>query len=514
MLPDELFEEALRLCEESDELLRAGKPDEALRRLNFASDSLRSGDEPHGEANVLEAFARVYRATGHMDKAESSIRAALACWMKVEDRTEESRVLGLLASLRISQGDLEDGEFWLKSSLKVLRENGDRAGEADILRSLGALYLRKGELPLAEDHARQAIALFHELDDKVGEARTQGTYAQMLLRRAAFKEAHVAAERCQNLFEDVGHKQGVTSGMQVRSAIMRREGRLEDAEALLAELVKQKREMKDIAGEAGAMNTLGLVVFDIGGTRLNEAERHFLRAIELFNSVNDSQNAALSQQNLADLYMKRGRMNDAELVLRDALKIHERTGGVESQARSLSAIGSTLAGQGRLREALECLKESTELARQVNDTGLVIRMLCPWAELDLLMGKIGEPWTSLKTELAQSEPDADVTLRLVLPLSVRVAIVEEDLSNAEALLNEARQALDAEPETIRAILSAPTDRAQRAFDRAKSGQDLYFGFAPDEIESGLRQALIEHLKQTDLSMYDSLGDSVIEAMQG
>src|SRR5688572_2429252 len=110
-------EEVSVFCAEADTLVRAGKPDEAIRRLNFALDSMRHIDAPREQARVFEAFARVYRNSGQMAEAESSVRAALACYLKLDDRGEEARLLGELASIRISQGELEDGGYWLHSSL-------------------------------------------------------------------------------------------------------------------------------------------------------------------------------------------------------------------------------------------------------------------------------------------------------------------------------------------------------------------------------------------------------------
>lgn len=501
--------EASKLSEEADDLLRAGKPDEAIRRLNFALDSLRGKRDPRAEARVLEQFARAYRFTGAMDKAEQSTRAALACWMKVEDHAEEARVLGLLASLRISQGALEDGEFWLQSSLKVLRDSGDRAGEGDILRALSALYLRKGELTQAEAYARDAIKLFNELGDKIGEARTQGTYAQMLMRHSAFNEAHAAAERCQELFAELGHKQGVTSGMQVRAAIMRREGRLADAEQLLGEMIDQKREMKDVAGEAGAMNTLGLVVLATG-ERLNEAERHFLRAIELFNSVNDTQNAALSQQNLADLYQIRGRPADAEVVLRDALKIHRRTGGTESQARTLSAIGVVLCAQGRIDDALAAFDESIKLAHVVKDHGLLVSMQCPWVELMIMLGETEAGAAALEDALAHDHPGEDVMLRHALPVTARIALTRGDLQTANDVLRKGMDKLANEPPELQANLGEHLHRVKAAAD---SGEALFHGYIPSVIDESLRRALIARLKESNPAAYASLDPSIVQAME-
>ena len=54
-------EEVSTFCAEADALVREGRPGEAIRRLNFALDSMRGKDVPLAQGRVLEAFGRVHR---------------------------------------------------------------------------------------------------------------------------------------------------------------------------------------------------------------------------------------------------------------------------------------------------------------------------------------------------------------------------------------------------------------------------------------------------------------------
>ncbi len=139
-------EEVADFCNEADALVRAGDPDEAQRRLNFALDTLRNLVRPRAQARVLEAFAHLHRSVGRMAEAESALRAALACFLKLGDRAAEARMLGELASMRISQGDLEDGGFWVECpSIPGCSSQGDTVEEAlDMIRDAISACLEVG----------------------------------------------------------------------------------------------------------------------------------------------------------------------------------------------------------------------------------------------------------------------------------------------------------------------------------------------------------------------------------
>lgn len=477
--------DVVSFCDQADEHLRAGKPAEALRCLNFALDSLRAIDAPRIQARVFEGFERVHRATGQMVEAESAVRAALACYLKLGDRGEEARLLGELASLRISQGALEDGGYWLHSSLRVLIELGNRAGEAEIHRALAALHLRKGELDMAREHANTAIRGMIDVGDELGEARSLGVLAQIHMRHRDYAAAMQAAERSLQLFRKRGHRPGATSAMMISAAILRRLGRFNEAEKLLLEVREDKHAMQDVAGEAGVLNTLGLVVMDGEAERLGEAERHFLRAIELFNSLNDSQNAALSQANLAQLYQMLGRHADAEVVLRDAIKLHKRTGARESEMRAVRGLGGTLSAQGRLDDADAAYTEALSFARGFKDIPLLFECLCAWADLQIMRGKVDAAQAELDAT-ARDDVPATIRVTYLLPTQIRAALARRDVEAARLLIREAELALAGQPPEAQARLRATLDSAITATEAATSSNTwpLRNGFLPEELPRG------------------------------
>ncbi len=508
-------EEVADFCNEADALVRAGDPDEAQRRLNFALDTLRNLVRPRAQARVLEAFAHLHRSVGRMAEAESALRAALACFLKLGDRAAEARMLGELASMRISQGDLEDGGFWLQSALEVLRELDDRPGLAEIHRNIAALHLRKSELKTAEQEAEQAIDLFRALGDKQGEARTQGMLAQVLMRRSAYAAAHQAAERARELFEQEGHKPGAGSARMVIAAILRHEGRLREAEQLLTQLLAEKQAQQDRAGEAGILNTLGMVVMDFNDNRLQLAERRFLRAIEVFTAIHDSQNAALSQVNLADLYTMLDRPHDAETTLRDAIKLQQQTGARESEMRAVRSLGHVLAVQGRLDEAAQAYRDALDFARGHGDGALVHEFLAPWAELQLARGRLPEVRETVRRVEKNHPPTRALRIKYLLPVLARVALCVRDYESARAAVSEAELLLSEEPEEARPGLRGAIDEVLATIRVAEKADEwpLFNGYRPEEFAPGLRHALLAELKTARPEDYEELGPELLAAME-
>jgi tetratricopeptide (TPR) repeat protein len=471
--------EVASFCEQADERLRGGRPDEALRCLNFALDSLRGIDAPREQARVLEGFQRVHRATGQVIDAEKALRAALACYLKIGDRGEEARLLGELASLRISQGQLEDGGYWLQSSLHVLEELGNRAGEAEIHRSLAALHLRKGELEQAREHAAAALATMIDLGDELGEARTLGVMAQIDMRHGNFDAAMQATDRSLHLFRMHGHRPGASSAMMISAAILRRQGKLAEAEKLLLEVRAEKQEMHDVAGEAGVLNTLGIAVMDGEGARLGEAERHFLRSIELYNSLKDSQNAALTQTNLAQLYQKLGRYADVEVVLNDAIRQHRRTGASESEMRAVRALGAALSAQRKFDEAERAFTRALEFAREFGDSSLLCECVGGWADLKILRGEVAAAEAELARVPRESVP-AVSRVAYLLPSLIRAALARKDVAKARLLIREAEQASPGMTPGARAALDAAITATEAA--TSNEAWPLKNGFLPEEMK--------------------------------
>ena len=492
---EQMPEDVAAFCADADAHIRDGKPDDAQRCLNFALDALRTVNRPRAQARVLETLARLQRSTGHMSQAEGSLRAALACYLRLGDRAEEARLLGDLASMRINQGDFADGGFWLMSSLEVMRALNNRPGLAEIHRNLASLHFRTGDMPKAEEDSVLAIELYLSLGNTIGEARAQCMFAQILLRRSAFAAAHAAAERGLELFTREAHKPGASSARMIIAAILRHEGRLSEAEALLTEVLSEKRAMKDRAGEAGVLNTLGLVIVDMDKTRLRDAERHLLRSIELFREVNDPQNAAMTQVNLGDLYNHLGRHDDAENVIRAALKQFRKSGALESEKRVMRELGLTLILQGRIADADEAFRDALEFARSYGNGSMAADILPNWAELKILRGHSDEVREVAAAIEEQTAPTRAFQIRYLLPTHARIALAAQDIDAARALAAKAEQALTEEAEEARPGLRKPLDQILEAIKLTESEPEwpLFRGFRPNELAPALRKALIADL---------------------
>jgi tetratricopeptide (TPR) repeat protein len=112
--------------------------------------------------------------------------------------------------------------------------------------------------------------------------------------------------------------------------------------------------------EIGYLQTmLGTVQMKEG--RFADAEQTLHAALELFgkNIHGDHQYMASAEHYLGEAQLAQGKYREAEVVLRSAVERWKRTGApIWRSARSASALGEALQGQGRTDEAEQLLVDS------------------------------------------------------------------------------------------------------------------------------------------------------------
>jgi tetratricopeptide (TPR) repeat protein len=114
----------------------------------------------------------------------------------------------------------------------------------------------------------------------------------------------------------------------------------------------------DLEMQAKCLNNLGIRAFQEGQWQL--AATRYAEAAQRFRRVGDTANEANSRYNLADLHIRRGRFDDAEVLLNEALHLARVADDVELIALIARETGRMRLGQGRLAEAREAFLSAEE----------------------------------------------------------------------------------------------------------------------------------------------------------
>jgi tetratricopeptide (TPR) repeat protein len=300
---------------------------------------LRAAALPERDLCVAESrslLASVLYARGSYEEGESLEKAALAAKTAAGPAAAPQRRAGLrdVGLLLLKQGKYTEAEPFLRGVLEAIdREPAADAGAR--ARALQAL----GELLRAQDRYDEARARFQEARTELERAPAPdfarladvtSSLAGLYLDRAEYGDAEREARRFLDILDahpDVLTPERRVIGLNNLGEIYRRQGRLEDAEAILADALAAAR-------EALCPENPTLLFF---------------------------------RNNLAMLYADRGERERAEALYRESLEATERALGPRhpSVAQCLHDLGGLLQTSGRAAEAVPLVDRALAIREEV-----------------------------------------------------------------------------------------------------------------------------------------------------
>ncbi len=301
-----------------------------------AYEALSSGDDT--EMSVLSLHfsnsgdhERAYRyARAAAERADRSFAAAEAV-IHYERAVEAARHLNdvtdaELRRLYVALGEARQDAGLYNGSLVAYRQAGRLAGDDVVARAeihlrrararerAGALSLALGETTrgskLTTDHMEPEgqrvhaqllahAAIVHYRQQHLGEARRMGLMAAELAERCAAREA--LATSCNAIF--------------LAEVQLGRPG----AESWAERALELYEELGDLQGQAATANNLGVIAFF--ESRWEETLERYREAVESDRRTGRLLGAALTEANIAEVLVSQGRLDEAEPLLRNAVRV-------------------------------------------------------------------------------------------------------------------------------------------------------------------------------------------------
>ena len=395
----------------------------ALRRMDpmAARDHLQAAvNSDPGNALIHSALADAWTALGYGLRANEESRRAyelssslsrldqLAIEARYRSNAQQwDRAIEIYRSIfRLFPDSLEDGLNLARAQLRAMKT----ADSISTLRELRRLPIPGGNDPridLLEAQDAGTTGNFTETRDyarrAAQEAKSRG--AMYLFARARLLEGgamqtmgeprfdEVQAE-ARTVCEQLGDRQCVSSSWRIRGNHQLFSGHFQEADDAYRKGIAVAREMGDRGELANLLNGLGVVAES--NLEWRQAEDHYLEAISLKKET--GYNASEVQLQLADFYLRMGRLPDAARVADEAYAEAQKT-------NDRAEFGEIF----RLRSALARLHGDLEGAQQLGEKAV--------------------------TEFRATRSVAALTLALAALSSIATA--RGDLQGSEARLSEA-----------------------------------------------------------------------------
>jgi class 3 adenylate cyclase/tetratricopeptide (TPR) repeat protein len=255
--------------------------------------------------------------------------------------------------------DGEALERWGKLALEAARAAGRKDQELEITMVLGETYVHRLEFDEAEPLVERIGELAEESGSVVGRARAWSARGTLENWRGNEVEAEAAYTAARELYAETGNASAEANMTMQIARCAAALGDLPRAEKLLLEAVRTMTRLNDRARLCEAQRSLAEVYVRLG--RLDEAERYALHARE---SVGPEDRVSISttKLSLGIVRAAQGREDEAEELMRAAVEEMRRLHLRAVERWSLRHVVDFYRARGREDEALPYEERLAELA--------------------------------------------------------------------------------------------------------------------------------------------------------
>jgi len=385
---------------------------------------------------------------GDLPAAHTAALAALDAFSEAEDRTGSAAAHHLLFMTTASMGQLDKADEHLAAAAALRESTGDTDGIASLYQQRFGLSLQRGDSAAARASSEKVLAVYESVGDRENQAAAIHQFVQFLIQEADLTRARELLDKGMWLTDRAGEERGrsaltllmsqlefaggnVPRGVSLvedavsiarkagkRPALIDAQhqlgvtyamiGRLEDALALLEEVLDGRELMRDLEGRANTLRELAGVEAALGLTRealgrLDYAGRTYKEmgniggqatalhaASTLAEEAEQIQDALRFGQALIDVceemkdpeasgsarfaqgarHVMVGDLESAAACYRSAAADQRSVGAMESRGISLGMLGQVLDELGDREGADKALSEAVAQLEAVNSTSL------------------------------------------------------------------------------------------------------------------------------------------------
>lgn len=372
----------LHVLRQARALAAQGATPDALGTLDQALSDASSLDLV-SRARILSLRADLLAASGKPSEAAQAYRQAADAWRTAGDEREEAALL--LTWARFEASREQPGDRVIRLLERALDRLGDHPRDewlqANLQAELGLAYAGRGAEAEAIEHLQAALWAMDDLTDFARYGDVALTLGRLLGRSGEYQAAQVMVERSLYFFQALGDRQRVVEGYLHLAWVLGRAGELEPADRMAAQAARAADGLPPRHRLRTAVLRARAWLAALEG-RIAPAQALWTEALQ----KSDPTERPHVHRELARLFWREGRLEEAQAHLEEALALLEGSGGREAPlgpfreelARLSERLGQVHRAAGLFAGALDWFQRKGGTAAWINNWA-------PWL-LDLPTG--------------------------------------------------------------------------------------------------------------------------------
>ena len=326
----------------------------ALSDCDYISTSKKASDT----LSVKKLRGYILNGIGIIYYAQADYRSALSCYKKglnlleeLGDKKQMGKMLTNIAGVYYAQADAAKALEYFMMGLKISEEVGDKKQIGRILGGIANVHYTQADYPRALDYYFKGLKLVEATGDKPQIGRTLGNIANIYTEQGEFDKALMYHFKGLKISEDIGDKKQIGATLANIANIYR--GRSETSKALeyYFKGLKLSKEVNDKQQFGRTLGNIALFYKDqadnprVAPAKADSLQKlaleYYLKAMKISEEIGDENSLGFIHGNIGNLYYRLGKFRDAEIHIKDALSILQKTGaqgGQKNQQYLLSIL--------------------------------------------------------------------------------------------------------------------------------------------------------------------------------
>lgn len=359
-------EKADQLLQQGNQQYQAGQLQAAIRSWQEARLIYQRLQQRQGEAQALVNLGSGYVFSERYREAIATLESFLPIAQFINDRRLEAQGLGNLGIAYKAVGNYSKAIELHRQAGKILRAIGDRPLLGKVLLNLGNTFSVLGDYDNATIAYQQSLKIAQQTQDREGEGIALGNLGKVYTDLGKYQDGIAAHKQSLAIAQAINNRSAQASNLINLGSIYLSLG--ERTEALNA--YNQALKLADLAGdrqrEGEALSSLGLVYED--DRNYPQAIKYQKQAGAIAHAIGDPAAEGLALNNLGEALYRAGKLKEAELQLRAAVKLLDNLRPGLSDTYKVSIFDTQVYTYNSLQDILIAAKKP-EAALEASEQG-------------------------------------------------------------------------------------------------------------------------------------------------
>lgn len=393
-------------------------------------------------ADALDGQAAISREKGDFANADRLLQQAVGTAEEVQDKYELSRLYNQFGRLRGEQNRPEDAyQYYLRSlqvsqeinnplriavasnniatylqsigdnfhaldylqqSLSALQQINEELKSATVLTNIGLSYMDLGDFPKATESIQQGLTIRERFKEPTQLGKSFDTMGVAYLDQGNYAAALEALQKGLEFRTKTALPRHVADSLNNIAMVYEAQGEYAEAISYLHKSRElEKKKLADAGLEAEIDSNLGEAYFLQGD--YPHAAVALQQAVKNAEAAKDKLAIVRSQYALGRLYLREGRLQEADDLLTTAAKYFESSHLARDLGNTLVELCEVKRRRGSLQESLQIATRAKELGEQIGLPDVQWRSLTVLGEVNATLGHRDEAAKSFEAAIAVIE---------------------------------------------------------------------------------------------------------------